>query len=186
MQALILLQLLGFVFLPVFIASRVCTLPEYMNKRFGGKRISIYLSVLSMILYIFTKISVDLYSGAIFIQQALQWNLYLSIFAILGLSLICTVGGGLATVIYIDVVQVIIMIGGSSVLLFLGLDKVGGWHQLQEKYMTAIANVSYVNPNTNSTCGMPYSDAWQILRDPVKSDMPWPGFLLGQTPSSIW
>ena len=186
MQALILLQLLGFVFLPVFIASRVCTLPEYMNKRFGGKRISIYLSVLSMILYIFTKISVDLYSGAIFIQQALQWNLYLSIFAILGLSLICTVGGGLATVIYIDVVQVIIMIGGSSVLLFLGLDKVGGWQQLQEKYMTAVANVSYVSPNSNSTCGMPHSDAWQILRDPVESDMPWPGFLLGQTPASIW
>ena len=105
---------------------------------------------------------------------------------LLGLTIICTVGGGLAAVIYIDVVQVIIMIGGSSVLLFLGLDEVGGWHQLQEKYMTAVANVSYVNPNTNSTCGMPYSDAWQILRDPVESDMPWPGFLLGQTPASIW
>ena len=64
-----------------------------------------YLSVLSMILYIFTKISVDLYSGAIFIQQALQWNLYLSILAILGLTIICTVGGGLATVIYIGLIQ---------------------------------------------------------------------------------
>ena len=157
-----------------------------MVKRFGGTRISMYLSVLSMILYIFTKISVDLYSGAIFIQQALQWNLYLSILAILGLTVICTLGGGLATVIYIDVVQVIIMIGGSSILLVLGLDKVGGWSQLQEKYMTAIANVTYLNPNTNTTCGMPYRDAWQILRDPVESDMPWPGFLLGQTPSSIW
>ena len=74
----------------------------------------------------------------------------------------------------------------SAKILFLGLDKVGGWSQLQEKYMTAIANVSYVNPDTNTTCGMPYRDAWQILRDPVESDMPWPGFLLGQTPSSIW
>ena len=84
-----------------------------------------YLAVLSMILYIFTKISVDLYSGAIFIQQALRWNLYLSIFAVLGLTVLCTLGGGLAAVIYIDVVQFLIMMTGSSILLYLGLDKVG-------------------------------------------------------------
>ena len=54
------------------------------------------------------------------------------------------------------------------------------------KNRAGIANVSYVNPDSNTTCGMPYRDAWQILRDPVESDMPWPGFLLGQTPSSIW
>ena len=91
-QALVSLQLLGFVFLPVYIASKVCTLPEYMMKRFGGQRIRMYLAILSMILYIFTKISVNLYSGALFIQQALQWNLYLSIFALLALTLVCTIG----------------------------------------------------------------------------------------------
>eukprot|EP00092_Neocalanus_flemingeri_P098207 GFUD01125223.1.p1 GENE.GFUD01125223.1~~GFUD01125223.1.p1 ORF type:complete len:444 (+),score=42.23 GFUD01125223.1:90-1421(+) len=185
-NALVLLQLLGFVFLPVFIASKVRTLPEYMVKRFGGNRISMYLSVLSMILYIFTKISVDLYSGALFIQQALQWNLYLSIFAILALTLVCTIGGGLAAVIYIDVVQVAIMLGGSSILLYLGLEKVGGWEELKVKYMTSVPNITYVNPNDNGTCGLPREDAWKILREPFHSDMPWPGFLLGQTPASIW
>lgn len=34
-------------------------MPEYLKKRFGGKRIQIYLSVLSLILYVFTKISVS-------------------------------------------------------------------------------------------------------------------------------
>jgi solute carrier family 5 (sodium/myo-inositol cotransporter), member 3 len=57
-NAMILIQLLGWVFLPVFLASGVATLPEYMSKRFGGNRIRIYLSVLSLTLYIFTKISV--------------------------------------------------------------------------------------------------------------------------------
>lgn len=33
-------------------------MPEYLQKRFGGQRIQIYMSVLSLILYIFTKISV--------------------------------------------------------------------------------------------------------------------------------
>ena len=40
-------------------------------------------------------------------------------------------GGGLAAVIYIDVVQVLMMVVGSSVLLYLGLDAVGGWEGLQ-------------------------------------------------------
>jgi len=185
-NALVLLQLLGFVFLPVFIASKVRTLPEYMDKRFGGTRIGTYLAVLSMILYIFTKISVDLYSGALFIQQALQWNLYLSILALLAMTFICTVGGGLAAVIYIDVVQVAIMLGGSTALLVKGLQEVGGWEQLQIKYMTSVPNVTYTNPSSNATCGFPRSDSWVMLRDPVDSDMPWPGFILGQTPASIW
>jgi Na+/proline symporter len=37
----------------------VSTMPEYIKKRFGGERIRIYLSVLSLLLYIFTKISVN-------------------------------------------------------------------------------------------------------------------------------
>jgi len=39
---------------------QVCTLPEYMKKRFGGHRIRIYLASLSLALYIFTKISVNI------------------------------------------------------------------------------------------------------------------------------
>ena len=39
--------------------SQVCTLPEYMSSRFGGKRIRVYLATLSVALYIFTKISVS-------------------------------------------------------------------------------------------------------------------------------
>ena len=52
--------------------------------------------------------------------------------------------------------------------------------------MTAVANVTYVSPDTGAACGLPRGDAWTILREPATSDMPWPGFLLGQTPASIW
>ena len=40
---------------------KVSTMPEYMKKRFGGERIRIYLSVLSLLLYVFTKISVNIF-----------------------------------------------------------------------------------------------------------------------------
>ena len=115
----------------------------------------------------FPKISVNLYSGALFIQQALQWNLYLSIFALLAFTSICTICGGLTAVIYIDVVQVLIMIAGSSTLLFKGLQEVGGWESLKVKYMQAVPDVTFVNPNNNGTCGVPGDDSWQILREPI-------------------
>ena len=98
------------------------------------------------------RTQVNLFSGAIFIQQALDWNIYLSIFVLLALASICTIGewprnkneltsrlifrllgGGLAAVIYVDVVQVTIMILGSSLVLYKGLEEVGGWNALQEK-----------------------------------------------------
>jgi hypothetical protein len=59
---------------------------------------------------------------------------------------------------------------------------VGGWNELIVRYLRAVPNDTY--PNT--TCGIPRQDSWIMLRDPIHSDMPWPGFLLGQTPSSIW
>lgn len=59
---------------------------------------------------------------------------------------------------------------------------VGGWRELVVRYLQAVPSETY--PNT--TCGIPRQDSWIMLRDPIHSDMPWPGFLLGQTPSSIW
>lgn len=40
-------------------AAGVYTMPEYLRLRFGGQRIRVYLAVLALILYVFTKISVS-------------------------------------------------------------------------------------------------------------------------------
>ncbi|KAF2368769.1 Sodium/solute symporter [Trinorchestia longiramus] len=185
LNALLLLQLLGWVFLPVFIASKVTTLPEYMSKRFGGRRVRTWLTALSLLLYIFTKISVNLFSGAIFLQQALRWqNIYICIVILLMLTAVCTAVGGLAAVIYTDTLQFFVMIGGSTALSVIALNAVGGYRALQEAYLQAVP--SHLVPNT--TCGLPRPDSWVMLRsaDQSTSDLPWPGFLLGQTPTSIW
>jgi uncharacterized sodium:solute symporter family permease YidK len=68
------LIILGYIFLPVYISSGVFTMPEYIKKRFGGERIGVYLSTLSLLLYIFTKISADLYAGALFINVKTKEN----------------------------------------------------------------------------------------------------------------
>eukprot|EP00057_Strongylocentrotus_purpuratus_P033015 XP_789803.2 PREDICTED: sodium/myo-inositol cotransporter-like [Strongylocentrotus purpuratus] len=119
LNALSLLQLMGYLFIPVYIASGVCTLPEFMMKRFGGRRIRVYLACMSIFVYIVARVSVDLYSGALFIQQALGWNQYVSIVCLLVFVGIFTVTGGLAAVMYTDTVQVFIMILGGMTLMVL-------------------------------------------------------------------
>ncbi|XP_067421656.1 sodium/myo-inositol cotransporter [Emydura macquarii macquarii] len=190
-NALMLLQLLGWVFIPVYIRSGVYTMPEYLSKRFGGHRIQIYFAALSLILYIFTKLSVDLYSGALFIQESLGWNLYLSVILLIGMTALLTVTGGLVAVIYTDTLQALLMIIGALTLMIISIIEVGGFEEVKRRYMLATPNVTsilltYNLSNTNSCHVHPKPDALKMLREPTDEDVPWPGFLLGQTPASVW
>ncbi|XP_053549478.1 sodium/glucose cotransporter 4 [Bombina bombina] len=173
---------LGWIFVPVYIASGVVTMPEYLKKRFGGQRIRIYMSVLSLILYIFTKISTDIFSGALFIQMSLGWNIYLSTVLLLVVTAIYTVAGGLTAVIYTDTLQTVIMVIGAFVLMFISFNEIGWYPGLEEKYMTAIPKI--IVPNT--TCHLPRSDAFHMLRDPITGDLPWPGLIFGLTILATW
>ncbi|XP_051566896.1 sodium/myo-inositol cotransporter-like [Myxocyprinus asiaticus] len=192
-NALLLLQLLGWVFIPVYIYSGVYTMPEYLSKRYGGWRLKVYFAALSLLLYIFTKLSVDLYAGALFIQESLGWNLYLSVVLLIAMTALLTVTGGLVAVIYTDTLQAMLMIGGALTLTVLSLIKVGGLEGVREKYMEAVPNVTAILVNSNfsfkytNSCRIhPKPDSLKLLRGPLDEDIPWPGFLLGQTPASIW
>ncbi|XP_071156466.1 sodium/glucose cotransporter 4-like isoform X1 [Mytilus edulis] len=179
-NAMYILLILGYLFLPVYISSGVFTMPEYMKMRFGGKRIQIYLAILSLFVYIFTKISADLYAGAIFIEQSLKWDIYASITLLLAIAAIFTIAGGLTAVIWTDFVQAILMILGAIALMILAFAKVGGLSGMVEKYPNAIANQTI--PNT--TCGYPRKDYMNLWRD-KDADIPWAG-VIGLSINSIW
>ncbi|XP_077982748.1 sodium/myo-inositol cotransporter-like [Glandiceps talaboti] len=181
-NAILLLQLLGWVFLPVYIACGIFTMPQYLSKRFGGQRLRVYFACLSLILYLFTKLSVDLYTGALFIQQSLGWDLYLSIIVLILIVAILTITGGLAAVIYTDTLQAFLMIFGAIALMIMGFIEIGGYDGLVRKYPGAVTNETV--PNT--TCHETSKHSFTMLRQPSDPDMPWPGFLFGQTPGSIW
>ncbi|XP_051823244.1 sodium/myo-inositol cotransporter 2 isoform X1 [Antechinus flavipes] len=174
--------MLGWIFLPIYIAGGVTTMPEYLRKRFGGKRIPLFLAILYLFIYIFTKISVDMYAGAIFIQQSLHLDLYLAVVGLLAITALYTVAGGLAAVIYTDALQTVIMLGGAFTLMGYSFAAVGGMEGLKNKYFTAVAS----NRSANNSCGLPRDDAFHIFRDPVNSDLPWPGILLGMSIPSLW
>ncbi|XP_069425469.1 sodium/glucose cotransporter 2 isoform X2 [Ovis canadensis] len=171
-NALFVVLLLGWLFVPVYLTAGVITMPQYLRKRFGGHRIRLYLSVLSLFLYIFTKISVDMFSGAVFIQQALGWNIYASVIALLGITMIYTVTGGLAALMYTDTVQTFVILAGAFVLM-------GYVTSLTVSEDPAVGNIS-------SSCYRPRPDSYHLLRDPVTGDLPWPALLLGLTIVSSW
>ncbi|KAM4532766.1 sodium/glucose cotransporter 1-like [Fundulus diaphanus] len=182
-NALIVVVILGWLFVPIYIKAGVVTMPEYLKKRFGGQRIRIYLSVLSLFLYVFTKISADMFSGAIFIQQALGLNIYVAVIALLAITALYTVTGGLAAVIYTDTLQTIIMVIGSFILMGFAFNEVGGYENFQERYMTAIPSIT---ANISAKCYQPRSDAFHIFRDPITGDLPWPGLVFGLTIQATW
>lgn len=61
--------------------------------------------------------------------------------------------------------------------------EVGGYSGLVERYPHSIP---LKVPANLTQCAQPNPKAFQMLRAPDDPDIPWPGFLFGQTPASIW
>nr|XP_004405190.2 PREDICTED: sodium/glucose cotransporter 5 isoform X4 [Odobenus rosmarus divergens] len=173
---------LAWVFVPIYISSEIVTMPEYIQKRYGGQRIRMYLSVLSLMLSVFTKISIDLYAGALFVHICLGWNFYLSTILMLIITALYTIAGGLAAVIYTDALQTLIMVVGAVILTIKAFDQIGGYEQLAAAYAQAIPRRTIAN----TTCHLPRADAMHMFRDPYTGDLPWTGMTFGLTIMATW
>nr|ABZ10468.1 solute carrier family 5, member 4 (predicted) [Callithrix jacchus] len=183
----VMLPILGWIFVPIYIKAGVMTMPEYLKKRFGGKRLQVYLSILSLFICVTLSISSDMFSGAIFIQLALGLDLYLAIFILLAITAVYTITGGLASVIYTDTLQTVIMLTGSFILMAFAFNEVGGYESFTEKYMNAIPSVvKGDNLTINARCYTPRADSFHIFRDPVTGDIPWPGIIFGTPITALW
>lgn len=181
-HATYMLILLGWVFVPIYIASGTFTMPEYLKKRYGGKRLRVYYAIVQLTLIILSGVSAEIYAGALFIQQILGWNLYLSIVLILAITAIYTIGGGLAAVIYTDALQTIILVIGCCTLTGISLEKVGGYEGMVNQYKVAAANTTYLTQSLygNISCGFTPDDSYNIFRG-LDSEYPWPGLTFGLT-----
>ncbi|XP_078323600.1 sodium/glucose cotransporter 4-like isoform X2 [Crassostrea virginica] len=177
-HAVFFLILLGWVFLPVYVACGAYTIPEWVKKRFGGRRLRMYVSFLALLGYILFNISAEIYTGAIFLQQMLDWNIYLCVSIILGITAVYTTVGGLASVIYTDTLQAVVLVIGATILFFMSIIEVGGYEAMETKFMNAVSNETRFN-RSHYSCGVPPSDSLHIFRDAVTGDIPWPGALLG-------
>ena len=126
---------LGFacaILFPYYIKNKIFTIPEFLEIRYN-RRARTFFSGLMLIISVMTKLAFTLFAGALVLNGILGWNIMTTVIFIGVAVAIFTIIGGFTAVAYTDSIQVIIMIFGSAVMLFIGLDKVGGWEGLNTK-----------------------------------------------------
>ncbi|HXM99366.1 MAG TPA: sodium:solute symporter [Candidatus Dormibacteraeota bacterium] len=162
--ACLILLLLGWVFVPFYLRSNVFTMPEFLERRFN-RHCATYLASISVIAYIFTKISVHLYAAAIVLERVVGWSPMKAAIILVVATGIYTIAGGLAAVIYTDLVQTLILLAGAIALTAIGMDKVGGFAGLR----------AHVPP-----------DFFHMIKPATASDFPWTGIFFGAPILGIW
>ncbi len=167
------LLMLGWVFVPFYYKSGVFTMPEFLERRFSPAARWI-LSLVSLAAYIFTKVSVTVYAGALVFQTLLpdtfgspENAFWVGAFSTVILTGIYTVFGGMRAVLYTDAAQAVILLLGSFAITFFGLRELGGWGEMRNFCTTHVADYAL----------------WRPLSDP---DFPWLGVIIASPIIGIW
>jgi len=113
--ACIILILLGLVFAPFYFKSKISTMPEFMEKRYGSTARTI-LAIIGIIGALFVHIGMSLYAGAAVFKAFFGINVITSILVISVITAIYTVLGGLKAVVVTETIQTVILILGAIVL----------------------------------------------------------------------
>lgn len=162
--ACLILLLLGWLFVPFYLRTGVFTMPEFLERRYD-RFCRNYLSAVSLVAYVFTKISVAVYAGALVLETILGWNKWLGAIALLASTGAYTVFGGLMAVIYTDFMQAFVLIGGAVALTGIAVTQVGGVSALVAQVPAGHMSV------------------WHSVNHP---EFPWTGILFGAPILGIW
>ena len=162
--ASLILLLLGWVFVPFYLRSGVFTMPEFLQRRYGPAA-RWYLAVISIVGYVLTKISVTIAAGGIVFEVLMGVDFWTGAGVVVVATGIYTVFGGLRAVLYTDLLQTFVLIGGAIAVTLIGLDAVGGWQVVYD------------------TAGGGFFDMWKPMSDP---DFPWTGILFGAPILGVW
>ncbi len=131
---------LGFacaILFPYYIKNKIYTIPEFLEIRYN-RRARLFFSGLMLVISIMTKLAFTLFAGALVLNSLLGWSVMTTVFYTGMVVAVFTILGGFTAVAYTDTIQAVIMIVGCSIMLFIGLDKVGGWSGLMEKVPEAM------------------------------------------------
>jgi SSS family solute:Na+ symporter len=118
--AAVTLILLGLVFAPFYFKSRISTLPEFLEKRYGSGSRTV-LAFIGLIGALFVHIGMSLYAGAVVFETFFGIDVITSIIIISVVTTIYTVLGGLKAVVVTETIQTVILIGGAVLLTVIAI-----------------------------------------------------------------
>ena len=154
------------IFVPLYIKSKITTIPEFLELRFD-RRSRLFFSAIT----IFTSIVVDtaggLYAGSLVLQlffpNLVLWQTCFVLALVAGLY---TAFGGLKAVVYTDAIQAVVLILGCSVLTYMMFER------MDFDWSAVIASAP--------------EGHFSVVRDLDHPNLPWTGLLLGVPFLGFW
>jgi SSS family solute:Na+ symporter len=167
------LVLLAWVFVPFYYRSGVFTMPEFLERRFDARARWI-LSIVSLVAYVFTKVSVTVYAGALVFRTLLadvfgspDEAFWVGAIVTVLATGVYTILGGLRAVVYTEVLQTGLLILGSVLITVFGLSALGGWEEVRE-----VARLQ--------------GERWALWRSNADPVFPWLGVMISSVVTGIW
>ena len=162
--------LLALIYIPLYLRSRITTVPEFLEKRFD-RRSRLIFSALTIVVSILVDTAGGLYAGALVLQIFFPglglWETCVGLALFAG---IYTAFGGLRAVVYTDAVQAVILIFGCGLLTYLMFNAVGfDWSAVKDQ-------VDVLRDPEHMSLVRPLSD----------DRLPWPGLIVAVPFLGFW
>lgn len=143
------------VFLPFYLRNGFYTMPEFLQKRFGGAARTTY-AALVLATYVFVEIAAVLYFGALALYSLTGIPMTYSILVLAVATGLYTIAGGLRAVVWTEMLQLVVLLLGSATLALATVHRAGG-----------LAAVMETSPD------------WHLLLPADDPDFPWTMYLGG-------
>lgn len=146
------------VFLPFYMRNRIYTVPEFLERRFGPS-VRVTFSLYMIVLSVLAKVSISLWAASLVmapvfgLEQGIQgFGMHISgqiviIWFVGLLTALYTMKGGLKAVVFTDSLQSTVLLIAGFILLWKGMEAVGGWEGMKSGLAIAQAKTGrdYLN-----------------------------------------
>ncbi len=163
--------IMGAFFLPVFLRLGMMTTPQFFAVRYGLRSKQFY-SALSILTFILNIVPVSLYAGGTVTQALFGFPSIVPGILILGVVAGgYSMMGGLRAVVITDAIQVVFLLLGGVLVLFIGLDRIGGWSVFIDKLQLLDASSEF--------------EMLKLMQPIDHQWVPWTGVVLGLSLHSL-
>jgi SSS family solute:Na+ symporter len=150
------------IFLPFYLRNGFYTMPEYLDRRYGGATRLVY-GLLIFLTYVFVEISAVLYLGALVLYSLFGVPLEISIIVLAAFTSVYTIVGGLRAVVWTEMFQLAVLIAGGATLSVMTFLAAGGWQPF-----------------------LATSNQWHLILPATDPDFPWTQYLGGLVCISVF
>jgi SSS family solute:Na+ symporter len=187
-------SLLIWFFIPFLLASRVVTMPQFLERRYGPV-LRQFFAIMTLISNVVAFLAAVLYGGGVALQALFGWDLWFAVIVLGGLAGTWAIYGGLKTVAYTEFFMVIVMLAGGLLVTVLGLYALSGdahslligWKKMivANQAGTGIWKTA-VAQNAQSIAHVNEYNRLSVIQPITHRIAPWPNLLVGFLSVSLW